>query len=527
MTARALALVTALAATPALAQQTEAPQRPSLWDMFSVERLATSLAHGLMGSARALADIRYDAISVDPVAARIDFIGLRIEPLLPGAPGPCRIDAAQATLRGAPLDRIEAGRFLLVLDDVAMAQGCLPPDMAPLGALTGPGPIRAARVEADLNYDYASGGADLRISADFERLAAVQFHADMDYVSYRMHPYRQEPSFAVDLNAAQLSLTDLGAWAIARNFLPPEMKTPEALSQTVTMGTLELLKELNGFISPEPSAEQRAFAKEVGALAGRFGDDAPRLVLATDIADRPLRLDDAAMGDFQALFARLAPTAGTSAPDLARLIPVAQLETTIGAKDAPENALETGLALISGVGAPRNVAEGLRLLEPLARTGNARAAAEIARALADRAPAEGYGYALRANAAGTSGMLALTNRIERDLPFEAMMSAQDAALGGATPDPALYRDPRAMRDAMRGFFTGTDRPRSYAAAYYWALIASAAGDASGVALRNDIAEMMRLRGDAARWQEVAARLENAALRQWIDSDVPRALRGTP
>lgn len=516
---RSLACAAAFAATPVLAQ---AP-RPTLWDVLSVETLATSFAHAVIGSARTLADIRYDGIRVDPMAARIEFTGLRIEPLLTDEYGTCRIDAAQATLRGSAIDRIERGRFSLVLDDVAL-RGCLSREMAALAGLAGPGPIRAPRIEADLNYDYGSGGGDLRISADLERLVALQFHAELDYISYRMHPVTQDPVMAVDLVSAELGVTDLGAWAIARAFLPEDLKTPDGLSRTVTEGVRQFLQDANGFTDPTLSDAQQEFAGKAGAIVSAFGVDAPRIVIASTIEEPPLRLDEAAMQDFRSFFARLDPVIGTATPAIGRMIEAERLDAALKSQETPEDALALGRALITGTGAPRNLAEGLRLLRPLARAGDAEAAALVATALEALDPAAAYVHALRANAAGQTGMLALLNRVERDLPFEAMMSAQDSALDGDTPDPALYRDPRTLREAMRGYFTGTGRPRSYAAAYYWALMGAATGDASSRALRADIAEMMRLRGDAANWAEVAARLESAALRDWISSDVPAVLQ---
>lgn len=526
MPSRSLALIAALGlgAAPTLAQDAGKPERPTLWDVISVETLTTSLAHALMASARTLADIRYDRISVDPMAARITFIGLRINPLLPDTSGPCTIDIAQATLRGGALDRIDDGRFSLALDDMTISNGCLPEDVAPLARGLGHDALTARRVEADLNYDYGSGGGDLRISADFDRLFAVQVQADLDYISYRIDPNTQEPAPAFDLNAAQISVTDLGAWAIARNFLPPEMKTPEGLSVVAADGMRDMLREANGDLHPLLSDSQEAFASEAGALAARLADKQPRLVIATNIAQVPLRLDDAAFADFRATFDRLSPSIGTTAPTQAQVIPAAQLEAALQSDEPGADALVLGRALVTGTGAPRNLDEGVRILLPLARNGDTQAAALIAAALETGSPDAAYEHALRASAAAEPGMLALLDRLERNLPFQTMMAAQDAALGGAAPDSALYHDPRAMRDAMRRYFTGTDRPRSYAAAYYWALMTAASGDTAGAALREDITELMRLRGDAAEWARVAARLENSSLRDWISSDVPGALQ---
>ena len=74
-----------LSALPATAQENS---RPSFWQAFSLENIATAFFHSAIGWARLLADIRYDQISVDPLALRVTLTGLSIAPYLPFiAPG--------------------------------------------------------------------------------------------------------------------------------------------------------------------------------------------------------------------------------------------------------------------------------------------------------------------------------------------------------------------------------------------------------------------------------------------------------
>ena len=75
--------------------------------------------------------------------------------------------------------------------------------------------------------------------------------------------------------------------------------------------------------------------------------------------------------------------------------------------------------------------------------------------------------------------------------YDRMIELQNEAGGG--PDPAVYGSVLAMRQAARGFLNGTGRYRSYRAAYYWASMAAAAGDASGAAIRDEIEEFIELR----------------------------------
>ena len=86
------------------------------------------------------------------------------------------------------------------------------------------------------------------------------------------------------------------------------------------------------------------------------------------------------------------------------------------------------------------------------------------------------------------------------------------------------RTTQIFNESARDFLGGVARPRSWRAAYYWASMAAAAGDASSAALRDDITETMRLRGDAAAWAKESKSLDNGVLRDWIARDVPALLR---
>ena len=102
------------------------------------------------------------------------------------------------------------------------------------------------------------------------------------------------------------------------------------------------------------------------------------------------------------------------------------------------------------------------------------------------------------------------------------LAAQKGLMRG--PEEALYSDLSAMRTAARDFLTGTKRPRAWLAAYYWSSMAAAAGDAAGAALRDEVVETMRLRGDADAWTKEASSIDAGVLRDWIGKDVPARLR---
>jgi len=514
------ALVFTTATTlPATAQENS---RPSFWQVFTLENMATTMFHSALSWARLLADIRYDQISVDPMAMRATLTGIRISPYLPHvAPGGCTILVERLTLNGRALDQIGAARLRLALDGVSVPSTCLP--VEPGGMMRGFGyaSLNVPRIEAEFNYDYPTGGADIRISADLDRLVSVNAAIDVDYFSYRLDFDTEEPVIAVDLNSAVLSVSDNGGWELAKKLLPPSMLEPQALAQIVNGALTQALAEGNG-ADIALSARQQAFADSAGVIASGFDAGRRQVVLATRINAGPLRLDEAAMQSFPALFDALDPVLQTFAPALNTAIPVAELSAALDAETPPDNAFQLGRALITGIGAPYNPVRGLGFLAPLARNGNADASLLIAKAVAQSKPKDAYAHALRAAAADKPGALALLDRIERDLPFADAIEAQNTLLGGM--DDATYRDVSAMRRAARGYLGGTSRARSWRAAYYWSSMASATGDATGAALRADITEMMRLRGDAKAWAAETEKLDNGVLRDWIGRDVPGLLK---
>jgi hypothetical protein len=70
---------------------------------------------------------------------------------------------------------------------------------------------------------------------------------------------------------------------------------------------------------------------------------------------------------------------------------------------------------------------------------------------------------------------------------------------------------------------GNTRIRSYRAAYYWASVGAATGDAASARIRDEIDTKMRIRGADAIWSDVRTSLENGVLRDWVGRDLPGTL----
>ncbi len=521
----ALGLLLALPAHSVTAQtETPAPSsRPGFFDVFTFENLTTRVMQTLLSSARVFADIRYQDISVDPIASRITLLDLDVRPHLPGfAPDACAVTAARVTFAGQPLDRLEATRLRVAFDDVNVGMGCLPAEVRAMAFGIGLQQITVPRMDMGMHYDFASGGATFDISADIEKVAAIELFMDADYISLRMDPETEEPRPALDLNMAHLTIDDRGGWAMATQVLPREIQTAEAFQQIIAGAVASALTEANGLAAPQLSDAQQRFTAEAGALAAAFIEGERRIVLSTAIADGPLRLDESSASEFQPLFDALSPTLTAVTPQLTTVVAVADLQAAMNSEPLPDNALEMGRAMLTGVGTPRNINAGLSMLARASRADNAEAAYLVAKALATKDPATAYGHALRAAAAKVPGAMAVLDLAERGTPYEVMIQLQNDA--GAGPDPALYDSVIGMRQAARGFLNGIGHYRSYRGAFYWASMAAAAGDASGVAMRDEIEELMRLRGDEAAWAKEIETLENGVMRDWIKHDVPGRLQ---
>lgn len=305
---------------------------------------------------------------------------------------------------------------------------------------------------------------------------------------------------------------------------PPGMLDPAALAQIIPGALTDMFGEMNGFEARELSAEQDAFIAQTVQVAQAFVANPTQIVVETNAPVTPVRLGEADLEDPKTIFAKLAPTIGTSPKAVANGISAAELKQAIDGLLATERNFDVGRALLSGVGAPRNVTLGLRLLDPLAKEGNAEATALMAQAMQGTNPSTAYRLALHATSKGQAGSLSLLNDLEDDLTLAQMLDVQDSMLGGGGPVASDFASIGDIRRAARGHLLGTTRIRSYRAAYYWASVGAAAGDTAAASIRDEIDTIMRLRGANAAWAEVQTSLENGVLRDWVGRDLPSELQ---
>ena len=93
---------------------------------------------------------------------------------------------------------------------------------------------------------------------------------------------------------------------------------------------------------------------------------------------------------------------------------------------------------------------------------------------------------------------------------------------GVTQAFSKVYDPRDLRALSLDYLTGSGKARSYARAYYFALLAEAAGDIAAASLRDEITARFGARGPevAQAWNALSAQVEQQAVTDWINADLP-------
>ena len=239
------------------------------------------------------------------------------------------------------------------------------------------------------------------------------------------------------------------------------------------------------------------------------------IVLEPEVYERPEELLQALAPD-----ARTAPLAQSELLDAGIL---ARLDS--GDVSTTER-LTVARALLTGSGVPRAEALVPEILSPLVEGGGAEAAEAAlltAQAQAGTDPAAAYRNTLTASAGRQPGAIAMLDRLEERLTTMQVIAAQDAHLQvqGAAADLPPGDEIRAVRAQALAYFTGLGAPRSYRQAYYFALIAEAAGDIGARPLREDIENRFENRGAevSAAWTGLRSEIQTRALTDWIERDL--------
>lgn len=510
-------------------------QTTSWWDVFTPDRLAESfLQYGIM-AARTQVDLTYDALTVDALAGRAVLTEFEIYPLLDWDDvGDCKVTIDRVVLTTAPASEIQNLSFRASFYGLETHSACFPPDAMPVFAMAGLTKLALPHATLSLNYHIPSAGAQLAVHAVADDLLAIDLAADFDYLWIDGRADMENPEPVAFLNAASLSLENLGVWEKASSNIPPFFTDPASAPQSLGKMLNAALEGINRDASDDASEAsgalndaQRAFVESTVATLASFLADPTRVILETRIDQKdPAYLEfDYWENNPGIAFDVLAPRLTRVPAAAVAALPVQTIQAALSTEregvEIPDQ-LAVGRALVSGVGAPRNVAAGVPLLVDLARNGNLDAAAALSEALELLEPLNSYAWALVAAAGGASGTTARLDRLERSLPFTDVLTTQAEVLGKAVHSFAVLESVATVKAEARARLTGRGKQRNYEVAAMWAMIAKAAGDTEGAALLEEIDG--RIAGAEAEsvmaWSAALARASDLAMEAWLGQDLP-------
>ncbi len=521
-------LLTASAAAMALLPvHAMAQDRPTLWDTLSFDRLVQVGLHSAIGLVRTQMDLQYDDLSVDLRRSRVTMTGITAWPFFDWDEfGDCAINIDRIALFTTPIDNVDRIVFKARVSGLSVARECLPEDVHQGLDLVGLETIDVPRLTVDLTYGTPKSDAMMRVYAEVTDVATVDLSTDFAYFWFDGRDDLDSPTPVWFLDSATLAIENNGLWEAVSGLVPPPFLGDDAIP-AIEDALTEIMIDMNREGDPDASgltSEQQAFLQSVTATWPAFLANPEAIVLETGI-DGDIFLDFELFEDEPAeVFASLQPRVALAPARTSEVLPAALLRLAMD--DSPdltdEDRLSVGEALITGMGAPRNIQAGIATLTPLAEGGDAAAALLLAEALAIRAPEEAYGWALRAGKAGDAGATAMLDRLEQSMPFARVLELQDGVSGTDSHPGSALRTISGIREQAAMRLSGKGLARSYGIAAMWAMLATAAGDPEAADILEEIDEVVRLEGAEAiaAWAEVESRYAALAMEVWIGQNLP-------
>ena len=504
------------AARPAVA---EGDPRPALWEFLTVERYTQTLLQVAVLALRDQIDFTYTDISSDFPASTVSMHGVKLYPDVPWASEkPCVIEAERVSIAGGSLAEWDSLRVRLALYGATASPACAMPPLDQQLAAAGLQQIDLDRFEIDLNYKVGPGRLLLTTNVTLAKLASVNLNLDFEYFAVR-----EDEDIVAYLSNIAVVYEDLGLWAVAKQFLPPDFSDPEMAAQIVQAGLTDALQSaIDGPQSPRRSLsqDQHAFVMSASRQAKRFVANPGTITIEAN-PSQSVFINTEALENFGALFAELKPTVAERPSSRSAIVDAAKLRKALTAPQtlSDDERRTIGQALVAGVGAPKSVSAGRALLEPLAAAGDAKAAIAVANAMKDEDPQGAYRLALQAGAAKAEGASRVLDGLERNLTTPEVLRLQ--AEGLEEPDAAGFTSLSEIRSRAVAHLSGLGQRRSYRRALFWASLAAATGDAAAQSLIGDIEDRMRYRGDAAAaaWRTEADAAAQAALDAWLSQNL--------
>lgn len=523
-----------LTATTALALIIAAPlhaqdrdPQATLGEFFSPDRIAAAVANSAISALRTRMELQYDHLSADPLRGMVSISGIVARPLLPyDQARQCEITIERATLSSDFASPFQtAAELNLNLIGARASLACVERDIALALRTAGYRDLPLDQFKVRASYAYTTGETAVDSTIAINGFGVLDYSASGTILPrLSASGYPSDPAIRVSRVVA--TLKDDGGWEAVSQVLPENLRDPvtirelgtEAVSQFLSEGGLRPLGAIERNFVGDLMAEVEAFVTDPGEITVQADLPTSGIVIEPDMYDAP-QLLIGALG----LQARSTPLART------QILSVADLAALQTPNDLSNDArLSFAVALLDGNGVPRSGALVPDLLLPLLDDPDAAgaAAALLARAVQDSDVPAAYSYALIAAAGDAPNAVAQLDRLEARMTTQSVLAAQNAYLTATNAPAPIDRvsgsDPRDLRDLSLAHFAGTGEARSYGRAYYYALLAEAAGDIAAASLRKEIEARFGARGPqvAQAWNAVAAEMQQRAITDWINADLP-------
>ena len=460
-----LCLYLASAMTPATAQDS------SGWDSSKfVNLLSNRVVEAAVSAARAVAQVSYDNVTYDRHMERFYLSNLYVVPFGLDMPDGCEVSLGGLGITAKRAEYAATDIFEMVLDDVFVSTLCLPFEMRAGLSMAGLSNLVIPTVQMQISHHYPSAATDITISTAVADAAAITATVNLDYVS--ITDDMDFPLYA-ELNAAQITLENLGAWGSLSTQLPKEWKTPGIAGQSIAG---RLTPELTQILGQQQGLDAAA---QITTTVDAFLQNPQKIQLKTNIDPRvPLRLDPSLGDDFQSVWARLdlslrAQSGDNLSPTLAAHITAVNRGQY--ADLDPADLYDIGQALQSGQRLPRNQGLAREVFEYLLANGITQAAENLAEIAIDQGDfVAAYGYAQVMAGAGQSRARAVLNKLETYMTLPEILAHH--AFAPTTSYRQVKRAGGSLYELANQSLMGVGTDRSYQTAYYWAVLALADGD---------------------------------------------------
>jgi hypothetical protein len=508
-----------------------------LIDGISVRVITHIMTQYALLVARSFVDLTYEHLTVDSNTGDIVITGLKLYPILDwDQEGTCEVSIDRVI--GSQDISFEAIESRREMTGVNVAASCFEPEQAGMMAAFGYEGLQVDNMSVDVSYEFSSSAADVTIHAAIKDAAVVTVTADFDYVWItgflpEAGNYDGDPYPVGLLSEAEIAIENHGIYERLEPMLAGQLGDLSAAPQMVQGILMQGLSE--GGQAPGPAEVD--FVNNVASEVGRFIQEKNRIVLSVAPPDGVWLSEDIFATPGSAI-AMLKPKV-SAAPLISRsLVSASELTAAIsgqaGTLDQAAR-LRVGGALLTGVGAPRSIAHGRALLQPLAEQWDAAASLLLAEALAGSGEdQQAYRMALRAAAGGETEGVTLADALEERLDAAFVLGAQieatqswpgAAARGGADQALIAAADIGGMRERAHAAALGQGSPRNYGDAYYWASLASAAGDRSAARVRERLDRRFAGTEGAARdaWNGVSTGAAVNAVETWTNGGLGAAV----